>query len=176
MRNVLKRLRAALGNAVVWGLGWFGASAATFSFLHLTGLLTDFTWSAVLESATNFGIIGFVAGAAFAGFIRLAYHGRELLEVSRVRFALGGTMLPALLVPALIVVGRLLTSVAPLPLDMLATSGVWAGLFGGVTAAGSLELARHASRALPPGRSSDRVHLEDSNAPGAINSGMSDNA
>jgi hypothetical protein len=151
MLGMLKRVRGALGNALLWGAGWLGVTAVTFGVLRVLGVLApEFSWGAVLETAVNFGIIGTVAGGAFSALIRLRYHGRDLLEISATRFGVSGGLLAGLFVPAFIILGRMATGVGFLPLDVLVQSGALAAVLGGLTAGGSLKLAQKASLALLP--------------------------
>jgi hypothetical protein len=169
MLGILKRLRGALGTALTWGVGWFGATAVTFGGLLLAGVLSpEFTWGTVVETALNLGITGIVAGGAFSAVIRLRYHGRQLLDISLARFGVTGGVLAGLFVPAFIILGRLVTGAGALPIETLLLSGAWATVFGGLTAAGSLKLAQRASLELPPVRSKSLESLEHTGLPASM--------
>lgn len=153
----LSRLRGALGNALVWGAGWFTAALGVMVGLSLVGLGPGpFSWSAALGAAARFGVMGSIAGAAFSSFIRLRYHGRRLSDINWVRFGLGGGIVTGLFVPAFIVVARMIDGDPFLPLEHLLRNGLLAAAFGGTAAGVTLKLAQRAE-ALLSGRSRDRL-------------------
>jgi hypothetical protein len=66
----LRRLRALLKNALVWGAGWSGFALAVFSVMRLVGILPpSASWVAGLGLAARFGVVGAVSGAAFSTII-----------------------------------------------------------------------------------------------------------
>lgn len=73
MKNVLRRLRGAIGNAVVWGVTWFAGAFTAFGAMELIwGLDAPIApWRLILAIATNVGITGVVTGFAFSGYLRL---------------------------------------------------------------------------------------------------------
>ena len=155
--NIFRRLRGALGNALVWGVGWFTAAFAVFAMLRVAGILpAAFSWAEGLGTAIRFGIIGGIAGGAFSSVIRLLYHGRRLSEISWVRFGIGGGVVTGLFVPAFLLTMNWLSGGGLLSLETLLTNGLWAAVFGGAAAGGSLKLAQLAD-ALLPGRSQDQL-------------------
>ena len=164
MRQLLRRIRGTVGNAVAWGVGWFVSTFAAYGSLYLFGALPPtYSWGLILEAALNFGIIGSVAGTAFSGFIRVKYFDRDLSALSVGRSGMAGAVVAGLFVPAFISLGRFLTGVPWLGLEPLILGGVLAAALGGATAAGSLRLAQGAA---PELGSSDRHDLLESRTSG----------
>jgi hypothetical protein len=153
--TIFRRLRGALGNAVVWGVGWFAIGLALFATLRVVGIVSS-SWEVVIGFALRAGVIGGVAGGAFAGVIRLLYHGRRLSEISWVRFGIGGGVFAGLLLPLFIQTMRLLSGDGLLAWELLLDDALLTAAFGGVAAGGSMKFAQLAD-ALPPGDSLDHL-------------------
>ena len=152
--TIFRRLRGALGNALVWGAGWAGVAAAAgavFAVLGAVGLLPPVDWGEALSWAVRFGVVGFVAGGAFSGVVGLLYRGRRLSELSLPRFAVGGGVVTAVFVPLFLQTMNLLSGDGLVPWELVLDDSVWTGVLGAVVAGGSLKLARMADRALPRG-------------------------
>jgi len=166
-KDIWRRLRGALGNAFVWGVGWFTVGLlafAVFAVLRVVGILpSTFSWVEALGLAVRMGIVGAVAGGAFAGVIGLLYHGRRLSEISWVRFGIGGGVVTGLFVPLFLQTMNLLSGDGLVAWNLVLDDAVWTSVFGAVAAGGSLKLAQLAD-ALTSGKSPD--HLD---APGGGN-------
>ncbi len=155
--NIFRRLRGALGNALVWGVGWFTAALAVFAALRVVGILPDtVSWAAGLELAIKFGIVGCIAGGAFSSVIRLLYHGRRLSEISWLRFGIVGGVVTGLFVPVFMQTMNLLSGDGLVPWELVLDDGLLTAVFGGAAAGGSLKLAQLADTLLP-GRSQDQL-------------------
>ncbi|MDP3675881.1 MAG: hypothetical protein Q8R44_12435 [Novosphingobium sp.] len=155
--NIFRRLRGALGNALVWGVGWFTAAFAGFAVLRVAGILPEtLSWAQGLGVAIRFGIVGVFAGGAFSSVIRLLYHGRRLSEISWVRFGIGGAVVTGLFVPVFLQTMNLLSGDGLVPWELVLDDGLGTAAFGGVAAAVSLKLAQRAVTVLP-GRSQDQL-------------------
>ena len=134
MRNWLRRIRGAIGMGVTWGAAW---SVAGLVPRWLFGFDPDVPFPLV------FGVLGFVAGVAFAALLLLIERRRSFDQMSLPRFAawgaIGGLLLSALF-----------TRAASLGVgDVLAIVPTFA-LASALCASGSLALARRAaSRELP---------------------------
>lgn len=99
--NIVRRLRGVLGNALVWGGGWFAATFAVLATLRVFGFApAESSWGDALRFALRSGVMGAIAGTAFSSFIALRYRGRRLSEISWVRFGIGGAVVTGLFVPA----------------------------------------------------------------------------
>lgn len=150
MRSFLRRVRATLGNAVLWGVAWFTGAFLAYGGLSMLGVL-GYGLGMVAEAALNIGIIGGVAGLAFSGWIRLRYVDRELSDIRPWSFGLSGALASAFLVPTFVALGRILTGAPALDLTTLLVSGLVAAILGGGTATGSLAAAQMAAGELEPG-------------------------
>ncbi len=160
--SIFRTLRGVVGNALVWGAGWFAATLVVLATLRVIGADSESgSWVPELQFAARSGIMGAIAGTAFATFIRLWYRGRRLSDLNWVRFGLGGALVIGLFVPAFLVVARLLSGDDFLPLSALLRNGFVGAVFGGAAAGVSLKLAQLADRYLPD-RSHDQPDLLES--------------
>ncbi len=143
MKTILKRIRGAVGNALVWGAGWFGVTLALLSILHVTGSSPLPSWEWVLRGATSMGATGFLTGGAFSAFLSFAYRDRRLLDINVSWFALGGAV------------------VAGVGGAVIANGALLGAIFGGVTAAGTIKLAKLASRRLSDSAAAELAAEQD---------------
>jgi len=166
--SIVRRLRGAFRNALVWGVAWFAVAVVLIAALRAFGVPSGgFTWAGALFLAFRFGVIGFIAGGVFSSVIRLLYHGRRLSEISWVRFGLLGGIATGLFVPVFLQAMNLLSGDGLVPWKLVLDDGLWTAVFGGAAAAGSLRLAQYADAALAGG-SQDRVaRLEGADRPAA---------
>lgn len=157
--NISRRLRGAIGNAVVWGAGWTVAALAVFAVLKVAGILSpSVIWLDSLLVAARFGFMGGIAGAAISPVISFLYRGRRLRDIRAVRFGIGGGIAAGLFVPAFLQAMNVLSGGAPVPMEVIMDDGLLAALFGAVAAGGSLKLAQRANPLLTGG-SQDRPGL-----------------
>ena len=155
--SIFRRLRGAVGNAVVWGAGWAACALAVFAGMKVAGLLpASVIWLDAIAVAGRFGVMGGIVGGAFSLVIGLLYRGRRLSHINWVRFGIGGGVVAGVFVPAFMTVARLLSGDAFLPLQELLTNGLLAAAFGAVAAGGSLRLAQRA-QTLPSGTGHDQL-------------------
>ena len=158
-QEIFRRLRGAVGNALVWGAGWFVAGLALFATLRVVGVLpASFSWVEVVEYAVRAGIVGVAAGGAFSIVIGLLYRGRPLSEIGWVRFGIAGGVVTGVFVPLFLQAMNLLSGDGLVPWELVLDDGVWTAVFGGVAAGGTLKLAQLAESELPGG---SRGRLED---------------
>jgi len=137
-----RRLRAALGNALVWGAGWSGFALVVFYTLRLTGILNGTHWLDGIVLGAKFGILGAFCGAAFSSFMRLVYKGQRLSEISWWRFGITGGVATGLAVPAFLQTMNFLSGDGPVPIGLVLDDALITAVFGGAAAAGSLKLAQ----------------------------------
>ena len=159
--NDYRPLRGTLGNAAVWGLGFFLLGLAAFAIMRLVGTLSPSV--SVLDAvgmSIKFGVMGVIAGAVFATIIRLVYRGRRLSDINWVRFGVFGGIATGIFVPCFLQLMNVLTGGEGVPWHLLSDDAVWSTLFGAVVAGGSLRLAQHAE-ALAPARDTDRLNEPD---------------
>ncbi len=153
--DLFRRLRGAVGNALVWGAGWFAFATVLFGLRQLFGAASpDDSWLDVIRTAARFGVMGTIAGGAFSSFIGLWYRGRRVSEINWVKFGLGGGVVTGLFVPTFIVVMRLISGDDFLPLRHLAFNGLVGAVLGGAAAAVSMKVAQ-LSQGLLSGRDPD---------------------
>ncbi len=159
--NIFRRLRGTLGNALVWGVGWFTAAFAVFATLRVVGIIpAAVSWEAGLDTAIRLGVMGVIAGGAFSSVIRLLYHGRRLSEISWVRFGIGGGVVAGLFVPVFLQLMNWLSGDGLVPLELVLDDGLLAAVFGGAAAGGSLKLAQRVDTSLPGGTEHQVDRLE----------------
>lgn len=148
--TIVRRLRGAFGNALVWGGGWFVAALVLFAMLRVVGIITG-PWANVIEYAGRAGIVGGIAGGAFSSVIGFLYRGRRLSEISWVRFGIGGAVITGLFVPVFFQTMNLLSGDGMVPMRLVLDDALLTAVFGGIAAGGSLKLAQRADTALPEG-------------------------
>lgn len=148
VEDILRRLRGAFGNAVVWGVAWFMAAFVVAAVLLVLGVVApgDSIWIALLGLPIRIGLAGFFAGGAFSLVISLLYGGRRLADISWMRFGLGGGLATALFMPPFYQLLNILSGTGPIPWRLLLDDVPWMTIFGGVAAAGTLKLAQYAER------------------------------
>jgi hypothetical protein len=159
----LRQLRAMVRNAVVWGVAWGAAAFVTILTLRTIGVMVPahIRWYDALGMAIRFGVVGGLAGVAFASAIRFFYRGKRLSDISLMRFTIGGALLGGVGVPLLMETMSVLTGGGLVPWSLIQTDALFAGLFGGLAAGGSLKLAQ-----LADAREIDRPRAVDELAPG----------
>jgi hypothetical protein len=138
----MRRVRAVLRNALVWGAVWAAAPAAVFIGLRLTGIAGSVSWHDGFGLAARFGIVGFVAGAAFSTVVGFAYRGRRLADMSWWRFGIAGGVVTAIFVPLFLQTMNLVTGGHIVPWHLVLDDSIWTGILGAVAAGGSLKFAQ----------------------------------
>lgn len=144
-KDIVRRLAGAVKNGVVWGGTWFALAFGTILGLRTVGVVVP-PEIGVLDAigmAIRIGIVGGVAGGAFALFVSVLYRGRRLSEISWARFGLGGAAVALLFVLAFFGIGTLAGGGFPALEDILSDL-VIAAAFGGITAGASMWLAQRA--------------------------------
>ena len=158
--NRWRRLRGAMGNALVWGAGWSAAAFAVLAAMRLSGAEADASWLDIVGLSARFGIVGTVAGAAFSAAIGVLYRGRRLSEISWLRFGIGGAVITAVFVPLFLQAMNLLSGDGLVAWGLVLDDAVITAVFGGVAAALSLKLAQRADLALHGSRTDEQELLE----------------
>ena len=164
MKSVLRRLRGAIVNALVWGATWFTGAFTVFGAMELIwGLDSPIApWRLILAVATNVGTTGFITGFAFSAYLRLRHFDRPLLGIRVGRTALmGGTVAAAVSLG----VGALIRASMGLPIglgDVIAGVPMVA-VFGAATAGATLHIAQRSARALTAHATAD-LELEQEEA------------
>jgi hypothetical protein len=131
-----KRLRAGLGNALIWGGAWAIGSVVLLTVSVLMGLTPTLPpLGGLLRIAARFGLTGIAAGASFSAFLRYVYGGERLKGIPSVPFVLGGALVAGVVAP------------------LVGGTALIAALLGGGTAGITLAAAKSAERRMVgPGR------------------------
>jgi hypothetical protein len=134
-------VRGAVGNALVFGL-----ALALCTVLLATGLApANASWLGALALAVRAGVIGGIAGAAFAVVIRLAYRGWRLADIGWLRFALAAGIATAVFVPLFLQAMDVLSGDGMVPWRLLGDDFVLTAVLGAIVGGGSLKLAQLAA-------------------------------
>ncbi|MBW3570021.1 MAG: hypothetical protein KY467_02835 [Gemmatimonadetes bacterium] len=146
IKNVVRRLTGAVKNAVVWGVAWSALAFVSIIGLRTIGVMVPPEIGALdaIGMAIRVGIVGGLAGGAFAVFISLFYRGRRLSEIEWVRFGLGGAVVAELFILAFFAVGGLVSGDGFPALEDVFSDLVMAAVFGGIAAGASMWLAQRA--------------------------------
>ena len=129
VKKWLRRIRAAVGIGLTWAAAWF---AAGMLLLLVVGF-----GAADVPFPLFFGLLGFLAGAAFSGFLGILARRRRFDQLSLPRFA-GSGAIGGLLLSGIVVM-------AAGPAEFLVLAPVFATA-GAISAAGTLALARKAEK------------------------------
>jgi hypothetical protein len=143
---VRRRLAAVVRNAVVWGVAWCALAFVTILVLRTIGVVVPATIGVLdaLGMAIRVGVVGGLAGSAFAAFISLVYRGRRLSEINWVRFGIGGAIVAELFMLAFFAITNLASGSGFPRLDDILSDLIIAAAFGGISAGGSMWLAQRA--------------------------------
>jgi hypothetical protein len=166
LKNVVRRLTGAAKNAVVWGGAWFTLAFGTIIGLRTIGVFVPPEIGVVdaIGMAIRVGIVGGVAGGAFAMFVSLFYRGRRLSEINWARFGLGSAVVAVLFLVAFFGIGGLVSGDGFPALDDILSDLIMAAGFGGVTAGASMWLAQRAETRSIDGPD-EHAHLHAGSAP-----------
>ena len=165
-----RRWRAVLRTALMWGAAWTVAGGTLIALVTLfdptpeVESLPGRFAVAVLSGAmwgVRFGLIGAVMGTLFSTVVRLGYRGRRLADISPVRFGLLGAVVGGVGVPLFLQTMNVLSGTGPIAWGLVTDDGVWASLFGGAAAAGSILLARRAEARSPAVSGSEELDAVD---------------
>lgn len=166
--NRFRRLRATLRTAVTWGAAWGIAGGAVVTAIGLfdpglqgtsligrvgLAMLNGMAWG------VRFGIVGAVMGTVFSTVVRLRCRGKQLADISPVRFGILGAVVCGVGVPLYLQTMNVLSGGA-IPWRLVTDDGLWAAVFGGAAAAGSILLARRADT-LPDSSPPDELESGD---------------
>ena len=145
--KTLRRLRAAVGNGLVWGAAWFTTAFVAYGGLGLLGAFEGVVnpLGLVLGIALNVGVTGFVTGLGFSAFLRFGFLDRPLLGLRARWMALGGAGV-ASVTSVLFGVALRASLGDPLMLEEVLAGLPMVALFGAVTAGATIRIAQRAQR------------------------------
>lgn len=142
IHSLLRRLRGALGNAVIWASTFFlAAFPVVAAFWVITAGSFPF-WRAAVGAAKLYGGMGFLAGGAFSLYLRIAGRNRRLSELSPSWVAWGTGITVCLLAPPLGIYGL------GTPVSLAIQVGLITGALAGFAALAQIKIAQ---KALTPG-------------------------
>jgi hypothetical protein len=152
MKSILRRLRGALGNALVWAAGWFVAAFPLTALAPIIfGTTPNFTYlGAAMFLAPTLAALGFVSGGAFSLYLGITGRERGLNELKPGWIALGTGITVGLLMAAFLV---LFVSLRGFPVSFGPTL-IGASIFGGLAGVTALGQIKIAQKALTPGEES----------------------
>ncbi len=138
-----RRLRGAIGNALVWGGSFAAIGATVFTALRLAGFVYSPTpWLTGLEITLKLGLFGAISGGAFAAVIRFAYHGRRLRDIRPGRFALTAGVATGVFVPLSMQTMNILSGDGMVAWGDVLDDGALLSVFAAIAAGASLKLAQ----------------------------------
>lgn len=149
MNRFFRRLRGALGNALVWATAWVGVSLVMWTTMIVTGftVVPIEPWNLLLFVTLPTGISGFVTGLLFSGYLSVAHRDGSVLGLHPGKSAIAGGLVAAALPTATNLAWGLSTGVA-LPLAVLAWGAATPFALGAMTAGGTVWIARRSATAL----------------------------
>ena len=166
------RLRGAIGNAIVWGVGWGVIGGLAAGVVHL---VTGGAWTlvplAIVAMAVRFAVWGGIVGTAFSLLTTVAWRGRRLASISRIRFGLGAAVLAAVITPLAMQFLNVLSGDGPIAWSLVLDDAPIAAVFAGVVATVTLTLAQRAERRGPGSDGTDDRTLRHRDAHAALGSG-----
>ena len=154
---MLRKLRATLGNAVIWAAVWAAWGVALAGIMRLFAEpWASGAWNFLPQIAAQGAVLGFIGGAAFSGILGLLHRRKGLAQLKAPQLAfwgaVGGLIVPfAFLAVELPGVGA---SITPL---LAAQTFLLFGVPGLATAFGTIKLAQAADRLVDGGRAVDSI-------------------
>lgn len=159
MSDYRRRLRGAIKNVALWGVGWAALGFTTHLALRMAGIIdapVSVPDAAVL--GLKIGLGGGIAGTAFSAFIAFAYRNRRIQEISWLKFGIGGAVATAASITGFVQGASLLGGGRLVEWEYMTPTLPMFSVFGFVVAALSIKLAQSvASRDLD----SDELLLSD---------------
>ncbi len=101
IKNVFRRIRGALGNAVVWAGTWFLAAFPLHVLYWVGGIRYDPFWEGALGTMLTYAGGGFLAGGVFSIYLSIAGRGQRLRELRAGRIGLGSALVVGVVIPGL---------------------------------------------------------------------------
>jgi hypothetical protein len=145
--NFLRRLRGAIGNTLMWVIGWTVLGFVTMLAYRMTGVAG--APGTIFDAALiglKIGLGGGIAGTAFSLFIALAYRNRRIQEISALKFGVGGALVTAAAITAFVQGASILGGGGLVEWEYMVPTVPMFAVFGFVAAAASMKLAQIATR------------------------------
>jgi len=139
-----KKLKATLGNGLLWAVVWALWGVFMTVIGHLFGFdLVAGPREALPRIALEGWIMGFLGGAAFSGVLGLLHRSKTVSELSAARLGLWGALAGLIAPEAALFLALEMTGFSMTP-EMFVQSVLLFGLPGAVTAFGMIKLAQRA--------------------------------
>ena len=150
MSHFRSRLRGAIRNSLVWGIGWSVLGFAAQMALRLTGIIdAPVSVRDALVISLKVGLGGGIAGAAFSAFIAFAYRERRIRDISWLKFGVGGAVVTIVSITAFVQGASLLSGSGLVPWRYAYPTTAMFAVFGFCAAALSMKLAQSATSPAP---------------------------
>ena len=101
IKNVFRRLRGALGNAMVWAGTWFLAAFPLHVLYWVAGIRYDSFWAGALGTMLTYAGGGFLAGGVFSLYLSIAGRNQRLKELKPGRVGLGSAVTVGVVIPGM---------------------------------------------------------------------------
>lgn len=100
MDHILRRLRGAVGTALLWAGAWSVGSILLLTLFVMLGAFPALPPAGgLLRIAARFGLTGLGVGAGFSAFLAYAYADEQIGTIRSIPFVLGGAAISAVLAP-----------------------------------------------------------------------------
>ena len=150
MYDLWQRLRGAVGNALVWSVGWALAGVAIISAIYALGFTGGRPFlEAVAAAASSSAVLGFLAGGIFSIYLGAVGRRQQLHELRAGRTAVAAGLLTAVSVPLFRLGLQALGLSFIVPIEVLVITSALPRVLGGLTAFGTIKVAQGS---LGPGR------------------------
>lgn len=145
MSTFLRRLKGAIGNALVWGAAWATVTALFWGGWLLLGfggvpVAQVGLWLSVMCLVS--GVSGVVTGLLFSLYLGVVHRDSGVLDLSVVRSALAGAVVAAAIPVLMNVVWLASIDFAIAPIGAFTAGAVGPAVMGGLTAGATVYLAR----------------------------------
>lgn len=102
IKNIFRRFRGALGNALVWSGTWFLAAFPLHVLYWVAGIRYDPFWEGALGTMLAYAGGGFLAGGVFSLYLSIAGRNQRLKELKPGRIGLGSALAVGVVIPGAI--------------------------------------------------------------------------
>jgi hypothetical protein len=101
IKNIFRRFRGALGNAVVWAGTWFLLAFPLHVLYWVAGIRYDPFWEGALGTMLTYAGGGFLAGGVFSLYLSIAGRKQRLRELKPGRVGLGSAITVGVITPGI---------------------------------------------------------------------------
>ena len=101
IKNIFRRLRGALGNALVWAGTWFLLAFPLHLMYWVFGVRLGPFWERALGVMLTYAGVGFLAGGVFSLYLSIAGRNQRLKELKPGRVGLGSAVTVGVVIPGM---------------------------------------------------------------------------